>query len=97
MGHSSAMPCRVSGFEIRISLRFRAYSRLQMTQSALPPHLIHSRGMKRCSVCLKAFPDDAKPSVSQAFRKHLDEEHSKRQPIPNPRLVSTRYQDSTGK
>ena len=41
----------------------------------LPPHLIVSRGVKRCSDCNQAFPVDSKPSLSTAFKKHILETH----------------------
>ena len=41
----------------------------------LPPHLIDSRDVKRCSVCLLPFDANSKPSISAAFKKHIHEVH----------------------
>jgi hypothetical protein len=39
--------------------------------NGLPPYLITSRGVKRCSVCQQPFEADSKPSMSAAFKKHV--------------------------
>ena len=46
-----------------------------MTHSILPPHLVRDGNEKRCSACNHRFPIDAKPSLSKAFRKHVEEVH----------------------
>ena len=46
-----------------------------MPHTVLPAHLIEIGGVKRCSLCKHAFPADAKPSLSKAFRKHVEEAH----------------------
>lgn len=46
-----------------------------MTGLSLPPHLIQQGNVKRCSACNHPFPLDVKPSLSRAFRKHVEEVH----------------------
>jgi hypothetical protein len=46
-----------------------------MTRLTLPPHLIQQGNMKRCSACNHPFPLDAEPSLSRAFRRHVEEVH----------------------
>jgi hypothetical protein len=41
----------------------------------LPPYLMSVRRIKQCSVCGAEFPKDAKPSLSRAFGKHVEEVH----------------------
>ena len=46
-----------------------------MTRLSLPPHLITQGNIKRCSACSHPFSFDVKPSLSRAFRKHVEEVH----------------------
>jgi hypothetical protein len=41
----------------------------------LPPYLVESRGVKRCSRCQHPFDADSKPSLSTAFKRHVLEVH----------------------
>jgi hypothetical protein len=58
---------------------------LFMITKKLPPHLVESRGVKRCSECNQAFSVDSALSLSAAFRKHLTEIHKPAQPEPSRR------------
>jgi hypothetical protein len=44
-------------------------------KTILPPHLTSVSRIKQCSVCGTVFPKDVKPSLSRAFRKHVEEVH----------------------
>ena len=46
-----------------------------MVRRVLPPHLIESKGVKRCSVCMHPFDADSKPSLSAVFKEHVMEVH----------------------
>ena len=46
-----------------------------MARLSLPPHLVAQGLIKRCSACNHPFPVDAQPSLSRAFRKHVEEVH----------------------
>jgi hypothetical protein len=46
-----------------------------MVSRVLPPHLIESNGVNRCSICKNAFTLDSKPTMNAAFRKHVAEVH----------------------
>jgi hypothetical protein len=40
-----------------------------------PPHLVQHGNQKRCSACNHPFALDVKPSLSRAFRQHVEEMH----------------------
>jgi len=42
----------------------------------LAPHLVDHRGIKVCSVCTQSFATVSGPSLSLAFRKHVEEAHA---------------------
>ena len=44
-------------------------------KAALPPRLIASGEVQRCSVCGYPFPADVRPSMSVAFAEHLLKAH----------------------
>lgn len=46
-----------------------------MARLSLPPHLVAQGIIKRCSACNHPFPLDVQPSLSRAFRKHVEEVH----------------------
>ncbi|MBS1801909.1 MAG: hypothetical protein JST28_01005 [Acidobacteria bacterium] len=46
-----------------------------MARLSLPPHLVTQGNVKRCSACSHPFPFDVKPSLSRAFRQHVEEVH----------------------
>lgn len=46
-----------------------------MSRLSLPPYLIQQGATKRCSACNHPFPLDVKPSLSRAFRRHVEEVH----------------------
>ncbi|HTM15480.1 MAG TPA: hypothetical protein VL135_01205 [Terracidiphilus sp.] len=46
-----------------------------MSRLTLPPYLVQNGPMKRCSACNHPFALDVKPSLSRAFRKHVEEVH----------------------
>jgi len=46
-----------------------------MTRLTLPPHLVRHGNIKRCSACNHPFADDVQPSLSRAFRKHVEDIH----------------------
>lgn len=46
-----------------------------MSRLTLPPYLVQHGNKKLCSACNHPFPLDAKPSLSRAFRKHVEEIH----------------------
>ena len=49
-----------------------------MTAKLLAPHLVDHRGIKVCSVCTQSFATISGPSLSVAFRKHVEEVHSEK-------------------
>jgi hypothetical protein len=58
-----------------------------MTKSTLPPHLVDRKGIKHCSACGKSFPEDIQPSLSKAFRLHVQAEHKTKEPVIPPTRV----------
>ena len=44
----------------------------------LAAHLVDHRGIKVCSVCTQPFAAVSGPSLSLAFRKHVEEAHAVR-------------------
>jgi hypothetical protein len=50
-------------------------ARKKAATSASPAHLIDDEGVKRCSMCTMAFPDDVRPSMSVAFAEHIRKAH----------------------
>lgn len=42
----------------------------------LAPHLVEDRGVQVCSVCAQSFATTSGPSMSLAFRKHVEAVHS---------------------
>jgi hypothetical protein len=46
----------------------------------MPPHLVDVGAEKRCSECRKPFPAESQPSLSRAFREHVQLEHKAPQP-----------------
>jgi hypothetical protein len=53
-------------------------------KTILPPHLTSVNRVKQCSACGAVFPADVKPSLSKAFRKHVEEVHRKGLVTPLP-------------
>jgi hypothetical protein len=51
-----------------------------MMAKLLAPHLVDHRGTKVCSVCTQTFATMSGPSLSVAFRKHVDEAHAEKKP-----------------
>lgn len=51
-----------------------------MTAKYLAPHLADERGIKVCSVCAQPFATVSGPSLSVAFRKHVEEAHTLKKP-----------------
>ena len=51
-----------------------------MASQVLSPHLIESKGVKRCSVCKHPFDADSRPSLSAAFKRHVIEVHKSAMP-----------------
>ena len=49
-----------------------------MTARMLAPHLVDHRGIKVCSVCTQPFATVSGPSLSVAFRKHVEEAHAEK-------------------
>jgi hypothetical protein len=42
---------------------------------SLPPYLISKGDQKQCSACGATFGKHVKPSISRAFREHVEKEH----------------------
>jgi hypothetical protein len=51
-----------------------------MTARMLAAHLVDHRGIKVCSVCTQPFATVSGPSLSVAFRKHVEEAHAEKKP-----------------
>ena len=59
---------------------FRSGGRLKsMAFPILPPYLIRHGAEKRCSVCGAVFGKYVKPTISRAFREHVEKEHRRTQ------------------
>ena len=63
------------GYQARMPHPLSTYDGLEMSPLSLPPHLIQQGNVKRCSACNHPFPLDVKPSLSKAFRQHVEEVH----------------------
>ena len=50
-------------------------ARYARSNTKFPPHLIDSRGVKRCSVCRMPFRADSQPSIIKAFAAHVLKAH----------------------
>jgi hypothetical protein len=53
-----------------------------MAARMLAPHLVDHRGIKVCSVCMQPFATVSGPSLSLAFRKHVEEAHAAEKKTP---------------
>lgn len=61
-----------------------------MTRLTLPPYLIRSGLGKKCSVCGMEFTSAAQPSLSRAFRQHVEEAHRGPKAESGQKLTYTR-------
>jgi hypothetical protein len=42
---------------------------------SITPHLVEYMGALRCSICKMPFPEDAPPSIEEAFAEHVRRAH----------------------
>lgn len=59
-----------------------------MKLPSLPPYLISKGDQKQCSVCGATFEKHVKPSLSRAFREHVEREHRTQRKSENAKLTA---------